>query len=172
MSFHGFSYFEKRSNIPKTSENLTASTCFLSLKRPIPRLGETPRISNFKTLILSLGRGPLAQARIWQYAPFLRIVTYFKEDKFWRRVLAQASQLSLKRENLAHFKKSDLTLSHKKNADKTILIVSNNKSKKKFISVVLKPFHKNFMNQNRDTNKNLINHNKNWIPPKVHTPRQ
>ncbi|KAF1898592.1 hypothetical protein Lal_00023595 [Lupinus albus] len=41
----------------RSSENLTASTRFLSLKRPIPRFGETPRISNFKTLILSLGRG-------------------------------------------------------------------------------------------------------------------
>ncbi|KAF1874104.1 hypothetical protein Lal_00041548 [Lupinus albus] len=48
----------------RSGENLTVSTGFLSLKRPIPRLGETPRISNFKTLILSLGRGPLAQSRI------------------------------------------------------------------------------------------------------------
>ncbi|KAF1864652.1 hypothetical protein Lal_00039289 [Lupinus albus] len=51
----------------RSSENLIVPTGFLSLKRPIPRLGETPRISNFKTLILSLGRGPLAQARIWQW---------------------------------------------------------------------------------------------------------
>jgi len=58
----------------------------------------------------------------------------------------------------------------KHESNEEVFVVSNNKTKKKFVGVVLKSIGKQFKNQNRPANKNS-NQNKNGNPQKVPRPQ-